>query len=141
MKKTLTALVTALVIGSPAMLYAATPTTSNDPIVQHRMEVKDARKQYSADVAVANKNYKAAKAKAAEELKADQKANIDKATASKAEGKDPLVVKRELNSQSKTAYKEKVSAASATLVSEKKAAKDKLNQVLADSDAKVKASK
>ena len=82
---------------APAKAEAAAPT---DPIVQQRLEEREARKIYNEKVAAARKD-RDAKIKPA----------VDKAVQdSKAQGKDPLVAKRDAEKKAREATKAEYSA-------------------------------
>ena len=82
---------------APAKAEAAAPT---DPIVQQRLEEREARKTYNEKVAAARKD-RDAKIKPA----------VDKAVQdAKAQGKDPLVAKRDAEKKAREATKAEYSA-------------------------------
>jgi hypothetical protein len=125
MSKFVKIIATLALLASPLMSQAATAT---DPIVEARTEINAAEKAKSAEVKAARKEYREAKAKAKAELTTEKKENAVKAKAAAAEGKDPLVVKRELDAQSTAVYKEKVKVADEKFSAMKKASKSKMTE-------------
>jgi predicted ATP-grasp superfamily ATP-dependent carboligase len=134
MSKFVKIIATLALLASPLMSQAAPAT---DPIVQGRTEINAAEKAKSAEVKAARKEYREAKAKAKAELAAEKKENAVKAKAAAAEGKDPLVVKRELDAQSSAAYKEKVKAADEKLGAMKKTSKSKMKEKKVEASEKM----
>lgn len=134
MSKIINLLASVALLTSPLMAYA---TTSSDPVVQGRVAMSDASKTKSAEVAAARKEYRAEKAKAKAELAVEKKENRVKAKAAAAEGKDALVVKRELDSQSTAAYKVKVKAADEKLDMVKKSSKSKMAEKKTEASEKI----
>jgi hypothetical protein len=82
---------------APAKAEAAAPT---DPIVQQRLEEREARKIYNEKVAAARKD-----------RDARMKPAVDKAVQeAKAQGKDPLVAKRDAEKKAREATRAEYSA-------------------------------
>ncbi len=134
MKTILYAVVTAVSLAGTAI---AQPAASTDPVVQSRAKLNDAKRASDAAVAEAKATLSQANAKAKTELAADKKDNAAKAQKATAEGKDGLVVQRELDSKSNAAYKEKLKAAQATYTASKKAATDKMGATKAVEYSKI----
>ncbi|MBB4842311.1 hypothetical protein HNP55_000806 [Paucibacter oligotrophus] len=138
MSKFLRTLAALAIAASPLMGAVAHAADSTDPVVQNRAKISKADKVKNAELSAARKTRNEARASAKKELAAAKAENAVKAKAAAAEGKDALVVKRELDAQSSAAYKDKLKAANeqyksveARVKAEAEAKKDKANTAIA----------
>jgi len=138
MSKFLNTLAALAIAASPLMMGVAQAAESTDPVVQNRAKISKADKVKNAELSAARKTRNEARATAKKELAAAKAENAVKAKAAAAEGKDALVVKRELDSQSSAAYKDKLKAANdqykeveTRVKAEAAAKKDKANATIA----------
>jgi hypothetical protein len=136
MKKFMQILTVLALVTSPLITYSAT----TDPVVQGRVAMSEANKVKKAEVNAAKKEYKDEKAKAKKELAAEKAENKIKAKAAASEGKDPLVVNRDLNAKSTADYKQKLKVAKEKLDVAEKNAKAKASEKKADVTQQMKKS-